>query len=78
MKMYTHLDDGGKIISLTSPNWMIGNSDRQIKFRSWLQDKNYKIEILPDNSFMEDDQTVPTCIIVIRKPYNGRKLSLEV
>lgn len=72
MKMYTHLDDAGTIVSLTSPYWMTGTSDRQVKFRNWLQDKNYKIEMLPDNLFMEDGQTVPTSIIVIRKPYcNG-------
>jgi hypothetical protein len=67
MKMYTHLSFGGRIVSLTSPHWMIGNSDRQVKFRHWLQNKDYKIEMLPDNFFMEDGQTVPTCVIVIRK-----------
>jgi hypothetical protein len=76
MKMYTHLDESLKIVSLTSPYWMTGNSERQVKFRNWLQDKNYKIEMLPDNSFMEDGKTVPTCIIVIRKPFNGQHIRI--
>lgn len=67
MKMYTHLDNGGRIISLTSPYWMTGNSERQVNFRKWLEDKDYKIQMLQDNLFMEDGLTVPTCIIVIRK-----------
>jgi hypothetical protein len=46
---------------------MTGDSERQANFRNWLMDKNYRIEMLPDNLFMEDGNTVPTCIIVIRK-----------
>jgi hypothetical protein len=70
--MYSHLDNGGRIISLTSPYWMIENSNRQVNFRKWLQDKDYKIKMLPDNLFMEDGKTVPTCIIIIRKSYEGK------
>jgi hypothetical protein len=65
MKMMTHLQWGGRIISLTSPNWLTGNSERQIKFRKWLESKHYSLEMLPDNSFMEDGITVPTAIITI-------------
>lgn len=65
MKMYQHLNDKGQIISLTSPYWMTGNEPHQIEFRSWLSNKNYYIEMLPDNTFKEDGNTVPTAIIVI-------------
>jgi hypothetical protein len=64
-KMMSHVKYGGSIISLTSPYWLTGNSERQIAFRKWLQNYQYSLEILPDNSFMEDGITVPTCIISI-------------
>ena len=67
MKMYEHLSENGTIISLTSPFWMIGNDENQVKFRSWLESKKFYIDMLPDNSFIENGQTVPTAIIVIQK-----------
>lgn len=65
MKMVGHLHCGGTLVSLTSPYWMTGNSDRQVRFRKWLENEDYRIEMLPDNSFMEDGITVPTAIITI-------------
>jgi len=67
MKMYELVKDNGVVSSIMSPYWMTGNSDLQIEFRKWIQDKDYTIEILPDNSFMEDGNTVPTIVIKIRK-----------
>lgn len=67
IKMYNCTKSGGRIISLTSPYWMTGDSERQICFREWLSDKNYFMTMLSDNSFMEQDNTVPTAIIVIDK-----------
>lgn len=69
MKMATHLDNGGTIITLTSPYWMMQNSERQVQFRRWLMYLDYKIVMLPDNLFMENGETVPTCILIIKTPY---------
>lgn len=55
------------MVSLTSPYWITNNESHQIEFREWLEDKNYQLEILPDNSFVEKDKTVPTAIITIKK-----------
>jgi hypothetical protein len=67
MKMYDLVKQGGIVSSIMSPYWMTGNSDLQIEFRQWLGDKNYTIDILPDNTFMESGNTVPTIIIKIKK-----------
>lgn len=67
MKMYDHLKHGGTISSIMSPYWMTGNSELQISFRQWLNNKKYSIEVLPDNTFMESGETVPTIIIKIYK-----------
>jgi hypothetical protein len=67
MHMYDFIHNNGTIISLTSPYWLTGNQDNQIKFREWLKDKNYSLKMLPDNSFIEKYKTVPTAVITIKK-----------
>ena len=67
MKMYDLVKAGGVISSIMSPYWMTGDSELQKSFRKWLEDKTYSIDMLPDNTFMEDGNTVPTIIIKIYK-----------
>jgi len=67
MKMYDHVKPNGCVVSIMSPYWMTGNSELQISFREWLVGKKYSIDMLPDNTFMEDGNTVPTIIIKIEK-----------
>jgi len=67
MKMYDCVKPCGKLVSIMSPEWMTGNSELQIKFRKWLEDKSYTITMLPDNSYMEDGMTVPTILINLEK-----------
>lgn len=67
MHMYDLLKPNGVVSSIMSPYWMTGNSELQKEFRKWLEDKTYSIDMLPDNTFMEDGNTVPTIIIKIRK-----------
>lgn len=66
-KMYEHIKNDGILISLTSPKWLIENNGHQSKFRKWLEDKNYSLIMLPDFSFIENYETVPTAIIIIKK-----------
>lgn len=67
MKMYECVKPGGRVISIMSPYWITGNSNIQIKFREWLQDKSYTITMLPDNSYMEGGITVPTILINLER-----------
>jgi hypothetical protein len=69
MHMYNFLKDGGCIVSLTSPFWTIKNNENQVKFRQWLEDKNYSLKMLKDNSFVEDFKTQPSMIIKIKKHF---------
>ena len=66
-KMYELLNKKGKIVSLTSPLWMVNNEPHQVEFRKWLQGKIYSIKMLPDNTFMEKGKSVHTARIVISK-----------
>jgi hypothetical protein len=67
MHMYNFLNYCGSIVSLTHPAWTFQNSERQVKFRKWLEDKKYYLKMLPDNSFMEEYKTQPSMIIKIDK-----------
>lgn len=67
MKMYELLKPNGTLVSIMSPYWTTGDSELQITFRKWLEGKTYSIEMLPDNSFMEEGKTVPTITIEIVK-----------
>ena len=68
--MYEFVKPGGTIISLTHPAWTTHNSERQVKFRKWLEDKNYSMKMLKENSFVENYETQPSMIISIYKPIN--------
>lgn len=67
MHMYDLLKPGGCIVSLTSPYWVTNNDTHQVEFRSFLADKEYKMVMLTDNSFVEEYQTQPSMIIKIYK-----------
>lgn len=67
IKMYSHVKEGGVIISLMCPMWIIGEEDIHKKFRDWVKDKNYRLVVLEDNSFVENFKTRPTIIILIMK-----------
>ena len=66
-KMFSHLDEKGTLITLTSPLWITNNDTHQIEFRNWLSDKDYSMQMLPDNSFMEKGKSVPTMILKLKK-----------
>jgi len=66
-KMYSHLKKKGLLVTLTSPYWLTNNEPIQVKFREWLSDKEYSLHMLPDNTFMEKDRTVPTAMLRIYK-----------
>jgi cyclopropane fatty-acyl-phospholipid synthase-like methyltransferase len=66
-KMYEVLAKKGILVSLTTPYWLTNNEPHQVAFRKFLQGKEYYITMLPDNTFMEKDKTVPTAIIKLFK-----------
>lgn len=65
--MYNMLADKGVLVSLTTPYWVTNNEEHQVKFREWLEGKQYSITMLPDMTFVEKGKTVPTAIIKIYK-----------
>lgn len=66
-RMYSMLAKNGIIVSLTTPYWLTNNESHQVEFRKFLQDKEYYLTMLPDNTFKEKDKGVPTAIIKLYK-----------
>lgn len=67
MHMFNFLKPDGKIVALTYPEWTMKNGEHQVRFRKWLETKNYSMKMLKDNSFVENYKTQPSVIITIRK-----------
>lgn len=67
IRMYRFTKIGGTIVSLMDPIWMIGEEQIHKKFREFIKDKDYKIVMLEDYSFIEKFKTRPTIIITIKK-----------
>ena len=67
MHMFDFLKNGGTLISLTYPLWIMNNGENQTKFRKWLENKNYTMKMLIDNSFVENYKTQPSIKLIIKK-----------
>lgn len=63
MAMYGLIVPGGKVISLTLPYWTTGMFEVQRDFRNWLRDKDYKLDFIEDDSYVN----CPKAIIEITK-----------
>ena len=61
------IKNGGTLISLTYPLWIMNNGESQTKFRKWLENKNYTMKMLIDNSFVENYKTQPSIKLIIKK-----------
>lgn len=66
-KMYSLLEYNGIMVTLTSPYWMTNNESHQVAFREWLKETKHRLEMVPDNTFIEKGKTVPTAILIITK-----------
>lgn len=50
-RMYEWTKPGGIVIARTIPDWVNGHHAIQIKFRHWLNSKNWVLRFLPKSSF---------------------------
>lgn len=68
-KMYSVLEEGGRMIVITSVSWTNGSQKKQQEFRNWLDnDVNlFHKEQLPAGLFKESGTSVPTMLLVIDK-----------
>lgn len=61
--MYDFLVPGGKLISYTLPIWATGGFTIHRDFRGWLHQKDFRIEFLEDESYVN----CPKALLIITK-----------
>lgn len=66
-KMYSLLNNNGRVVCITSTHWKHSSNSKETEFRAWLQNKHAVIHEIPAGSFKESGTSVPTVIIVIDK-----------
>lgn len=66
-EMYNCLQDGGRLVCITSNSWVNGKQKKQIDFRNWLHDVNALIEDIPNGAFKQSGTMVGGKIIIIDK-----------
>lgn len=71
MKMYDLLENGGELTTGISNKFMYNNEEIHLEFREWLKDKDYRLQMLPDNTFTEKGKTVHTFILIMIKSNNN-------
>lgn len=67
MHMLDCLKEGGRLVSIMSASWTIGNQKKQKAFRELLKAKGAHVEEVESGAFKESGTTVKTMIVVIDK-----------
>lgn len=63
--MFSFLNPGGTLVSISSKSWQTGSMKKQIAFRNWLKEVNAEITEIPAGSFKESGTNVSSVIIKI-------------
>jgi 16S rRNA G1207 methylase RsmC len=68
-KMYSVLDDGGRMIVITSVFWVHGSQKKQQEFKKWLYNDVNLVheETLPAGTFKQSGTIIETMLLVIDK-----------
>ena len=67
MRMYKHLNTGGRIVTVASQHWQLASGKKEMNFRGWLSDVGAHIIELESGTFKESGTNVKTTIIIIDK-----------
>lgn len=65
--MYELLDNGGRLVSLSSKSWVTGSQKKQVAFREWLFELGAEMIDVDEGSFKQSGTNVGGMIIIINK-----------
>jgi phospholipid N-methyltransferase len=65
--MYDHLNDGGRLVSITSKHWQFSSFKKEKAFNEWVMNNATHIEEIPAGSFKESGTNISGLILVIDK-----------
>lgn len=66
-KMYHCLNQGGRLVSVTSPHWTFAEDKESVRFRDWLSDVSAEIIKIEPGRFKESGTMVGGMIVIINK-----------
>jgi hypothetical protein len=67
MEMYNILEDGGKLVCITSESWVRGTQSKHETFKQWLKSVDAKDSEISSGTFKESGTMVGGRIIEITK-----------
>jgi len=66
-KMYIHLDEGGRMVSVASKHWVNSNRKKETEFKDWLIEVGAEVKDVPEGTFKKSGTLVGAKIIIINK-----------
>jgi phospholipid N-methyltransferase len=72
-KMYNCLQEGGRMVTVSSVSWETGNQAKQVQFRDWLDEIGAEVRGFAEGAFKESGTNVRTKLIVINKPVTTKR-----
>jgi len=66
-KMYTHLNPGGRLVSIMSKHWQFSSNKKEVEFREWLDYVGAEVEEIESGEFKKSGTSIATCIVIIDK-----------
>lgn len=67
IKMYDHLKEGGRVVSIVGTSWINGSQKKQIEFRNWLDEVGAEVIDIERGAFKESGTMVGGKIVIINK-----------
>jgi len=67
MHMYDRLNEGGRLVSITSTHWVDSQNKKETAFRAWLKENGAQIHTIEAGAFKASGTQVGGKIIVINK-----------
>lgn len=67
LKMFKHLKQGGRIVTIMGPSWVTGTQKKQVEFREWLVKIGASYEAIEEGAFKKSGTGIKTYMVVIDK-----------
>lgn len=67
LKMYKHLNPGGRIVTIMSTTWLEGSQKKQGAFKEWLTEVGASYEVIKEGAFKKSGTGIKTVMVVIDK-----------
>ncbi len=67
MRMYDHLNSGGRLVAIMSPHWTHASDNKSKEFRSFMQKVGGKVNEIEAGAFAESGTHINTFYVIVNK-----------